>query len=291
MARSPNAFYKLSALITAGDLMWKCGGPVSPDEPFTTLMDEACESPHAVNDVWLVGTGNRILGYCFAIDDSDDTDPCDLAVSDVMEPLLAIEMVSADMSYFDLAALFAENPHRRFFVLADNEIVGWVPFAALFERVGQMCLLSLCLHLEWLAEAICLITPARYFETLPPKRKEKAEEELRKNPRFARARQHNELLSRTTPATLIRATTFIDKGTMLAKSGDLAPWSAKGIRDVFATAERVRNTCAHIGSADDFVSFRGVFTPAKKDRFTFFLSRTQDLVESMHLLYVRMTDT
>lgn len=186
-------------------------------------------------------------------------------------------LVSADTSLWHALQLFAipPDPHAAetacsqrdaLIVLDGNRFTGLLTPHNFGSQPARLCLLALTLELERAALEFCSFHAMEFFELLPEGRREKARRMFKERyldrkvtlplivpevPAFLEvSAQSSHRVREVVGALRLDCTNFIDKGTMLHRSG--ATWFEPGdIKTLFKRAERLRNACAHAREADD----------------------------------------
>lgn len=186
-------------------------------------------------------------------------------------------LVSADTSLWNALQMFAvpPNPHAAetahpdrdaLIVLDGNCFTGMLTPQNFGSQPARLCLLALTLELERAALEYCSFHAMEFFELLPEKRRATAREMFKKLylerqvtlpfivsevPAFLEVSAVSGHRVRDVVGALhLDCTNFIDKGTMLRRSG--ATWfESKDIEALFKRAERLRNACAHAREADE----------------------------------------
>jgi hypothetical protein len=144
-------------------------------EAFGTVCSAAEEGSYVcVDRVSLVYDGPELVGWYTA----DMSDPDSESVAEVMRPIYALELVSADTSVFKLVQLLADRPRSGavLFVLDQDAIIGTISHEMLRHPVFRLCLFALSLELEETSLSAAMVNPLASWNTLSPARRTKAQE-------------------------------------------------------------------------------------------------------------------
>jgi hypothetical protein len=195
-----------------------------------------------VDRVSLVYTQTQLVGwYSMDMYDSDLE-----IIGEVMHPIHPDEIASADTPALKLVRILAERPTSGIiiFVLEEDAIVGTVSPEMFWGPVFRLCLFALTLELESAALAAAMRQPLVSWNALSVGRRAKAEK-IRERLRSAEHRNRPATRERASLGPLLATTSFVDKGTIVAKTKLLEGWTRDGVESLFGRAERVRNSCAH----------------------------------------------
>lgn len=246
-----------------------------PDSPYSATVASAMDTPLA--DV---------------LDDlpfDSLTDSAELPTS-LIQPC---HMVASDMAMFTALNIFTANPAQPLFVLDGNDITGCIRYAQWSGGTFRAILFALVAELEeWALERamtcdldpLSKISVSRQEYALRRLAEDVAQQERIKLPAppadmdldsLSNFLKDHELI--TCPSLLpgslnnkvpwyrrsaIRRTTFIDKGTILAKCRAVPGKTRKEIEQFFKEAQIVRNACAHPSGHD-----RPLIEPEKLRQF------------------------
>ena len=266
-------FYRISSLVSAKDLQQPLAQAVEWGADAVESWQTLSEEPQQFDKMSLVLRNDEVIGWWWPHDEDivEGT-----TVGDTTEALPHSMMLSSNSTFYDIADAFARRQHFLFFVLDGTEITGTISYLNLFSRTGQLCLLSLTFLLETVTEDLCMLAAELCWKTLSDGRKQIAQQVC--DVRFKPSQRDDQAPPNEIRwEYLIRSTTFVDKGTMLARSGLLPTISNTELKSVFARAEKVRNLCAHAANEQELI----IELPRKK--FAGFLHRTLDLVETIKL--------
>jgi hypothetical protein len=172
-------------------------------------------------------------------------------VQEVMTPLGHYAWVSADTPVLSLLEKVQSSDDDERLVLDGTEPTGQIRinWSLVKHPLFRLCLVALALELE--EEALWLAVesgPAESWNALPRGRQMHAERQL-KGKKWARDETN-----------LLACTSFIDKGTILAKRR-LLPIARRTVERVFREAEQVRNESVHPGGVGLLLESLGNSSP------------------------------
>ena len=231
-------FERFATLVTVADLATPLGPDLQSEmaiEDAIYALESACEtgSYDPVSRCSLVFEGGKVIG-CLKVHDLHAAETRKLSrLAHKIDPLT---LISSDMSAIAFATLCCESDVPLFFVLDGNRLIGTVSYSDLYSAPFRLCLFGLTLQLEEAALFVLQQNPDLSINSLSDGRKAKASE-------VATLRSGKTAASTT--RFLVGCTTFIDKFTMLSKTTELVGFEKKQLREIFSSAERVRNYCAH----------------------------------------------
>jgi len=242
-----NVFTSLTSSIRARDLVEPLGPPLSASMSFEDADDvliSACVEAGFAYDIGdrvsLVFEDDRVVGW-YTVDMRDRDVGC---VRDACSQIYPSEIVAGDTSAFKLVHLMASRPRSGIvlFVLDEDAIVGTVSPFVFHAPLFRICLFSLTLELETAALNAALVNPLASWNALSEGRRAKAQEIFG---HFARESRRPMSSDQPPIGDLLSATTFADKGKIIAKRQLLANRKRGDVESLFAKAERIRNWCAH----------------------------------------------
>ena len=235
--QSESLFDKLTRLVTVDGLCTPLGPALLGEE----LIEEAVHRLHEnaiscgydpVDRVLLVFSNGKLQGW---------TRFDFLSLSEnrrVKDETLAFgecQIVSSNTSVMSIVHLFRESNEQLFFVVSGNVICGTVRYADLFSQEFRLCLFALSLELEEASLRRLIVLPEDSFAFLSEPRQEAAKNVFDLRYPGRQMDFH----------TLLKCTTFIDKGTMIIKSKAVNSYSSSQLKNSFSRIERIRNHCAH----------------------------------------------
>ena len=159
-----------------------------------------------------------------------------VTIKELTKPISPNDVLSGNVDALAAVRMLSSRTHAPFFVLDGAKLIGSIQYSDLFGSVFRLCLFALILEVEECAIRSLLRRAPQALETLSPGRIEKA-----KTVCALRFGIHG--AERMT--NLVRATTFIDKGTMLSKLQLISSLSDSRLKSVILKAENLRNYCAH----------------------------------------------
>jgi hypothetical protein len=174
------------------------------------------------------------------------------SVGQLMLPLGDDDFVSPETDIYGLVRLLGRHDNKRPWLLVRkrSRLYGFVHARGLFSLRGRLAFLELVLGLESLALTYLAQDPGKSAAGLSPGRRTAALENL------ALYRGDLERLHPDTPEhEWLPMTSFLDKGTMLAKLLWDSPADGKAVIRTFRRAERLRNACAHTGPPRRMLEF------------------------------------
>lgn len=265
MSRDPEVFERMAALVTVRDLVTPLAIELASDEPVQSAierLDRAAGTQHynPITRISLVKTKSGVTRWCRF--DELLAAECEI-VGDVSEVITPRSIITAGTTALEAVTLFATTEHEFFFVLRGHAFIGSLRYSDMFNGPFRLCLFSLTLELEEVALRVLLQNADRAIGRLSPARQEKARKVH--GIRFAGLTERSD--------ALLRCTTFIDKGTMLAKEIEVPDMSAKEVSRLFGRAERVRNLCAHPAASDE-----GMALLAEKHQLAEFIESCRNVV-------------
>jgi hypothetical protein len=234
---SESLFSKLTSLVTVDGLYTPLGPALSGEE----LIEEAVHRLHEnaiscgydpVDRILLVFSNGKLKGWTrfdfLSLSENRHVKDETLAFGEY-------QIVSSNTSVMSIVHLFRESEEQLFFVVSGNVISGTVRYADLFSQEFRLCLFALSLELEEVSLRRLAILPEESFTLLSGPRQEAARNVF--NLRYPGRQMDFQ--------TLLKCTTFIDKGTMVIKSRTVTSYSPSHLKKSFSRIERIRNHCAH----------------------------------------------
>lgn len=214
----------------------------------------------------LVMRENRAIGWISFFEVATTEAP---TIARACSQLSANDMISADIDALQAVQIVVARNDAPLFVLDGNVVTSSVEYQDLFAPAFRLCLFALTLQLESIALNALLPVAVSAIGTLSAGRLKKAS--------FVHKLRFGDQLPET-PANLLRCTTFIDKGDLLAKRKLVPTMEKRKLKRLFLQAERVRNYCAHPTVTDDQKT-----TAISRQELT-------DFIEQCHLLMAALED-
>jgi len=252
-----SALNRLNELITIRDIM----EPIGPDLYTNCDRIDASEiiqkfaeqnKIDPLDAISIVYDNNNLLGYTDVIELSSE-DPLESPISAAV--IAPGNIISSTTPLLEALNIFAKSREENIFILDGGAIKGFINERSFTKPIFRICILALLLEVEELSLNLINRKPLKSVEVLSRNRLKKSIETMtnvyrnyfiiKKGKVYLKDKDESREPTESFPYRILSCTSFIDKGTIIAKRKLLQKYTYKQIRLIFKKMEKIRNSYAH----------------------------------------------